>query len=222
MAKSAKRTKAIAYLRTASAANVGADKYSDKRQADAIAAFANRSRFEVVETYYGFSALLDKIEGNGVRTVIVEDASRFARDLMVQELGILLLIKRDVTVYACNGENLTETDDPMKRAMRQIAGVFAELEKHRLVSKLKSARDRKRPTGVKVEGRKALAETNPDAVKLAKRLRRASPKTGERMGLRKISSALADAGHLNERGQPFNAKSIQAMVDGPRPKEIVQ
>jgi DNA invertase Pin-like site-specific DNA recombinase len=32
----------------------------------------------------------------------------------------------------------------MKRAMRQIAGVFAELEKHRLVSKLKSARDRKR------------------------------------------------------------------------------
>jgi DNA invertase Pin-like site-specific DNA recombinase len=97
-----------------------------------------------IETRPGFSALLDKIEGNGVRTVIVEDASRFARDLIVQELGILLLIKRDVSVYACNGENLTETDDPMKRAMRQIAGVFAELEKHRLVSKLKSARDRKR------------------------------------------------------------------------------
>ena len=32
-----------------------------------------------------------------------------------------------MTVYACNGENLTETDDPMKRAMRQIAGVFAEI-----------------------------------------------------------------------------------------------
>ena len=28
----------------------------------------------------GFAALLDRIEGNGVRTVIVEDASRFARD----------------------------------------------------------------------------------------------------------------------------------------------
>jgi DNA invertase Pin-like site-specific DNA recombinase len=233
MAKSAKRTKAIAYLRTSSAANVGADKDSDKRQADAIASFARRSRFEVVETYYdaavsgadpietrpGFSALLDMIEGNGVRTVIVEDASRFARDFMVQELGILLLIKRDVTVYACNGENLTETDDPMKRAMRQTAGVFAELEKHWLVAKLKSARDRKRATGVKVEGRKALAETNPDAVRLAKRLRRASPKTGERMSLRKISSALADAGHLNERGQPYSAKSIQAMIDEPQPRK---
>ena len=118
MPKPAKRTKAIAYLRTSSAANVGADKDSDKRQADAIAAFADRRRFEVVEKYYdaavsgadpietrpGFSALLDMIEGNGVRTVIVEDASRFARDLMVQELGILLLIKRGVTVYACNGD----------------------------------------------------------------------------------------------------------------------
>jgi DNA invertase Pin-like site-specific DNA recombinase len=233
MVKSTNRTKAIAYLRTSSAANVGADKDSDKRQADAIASFAARSRFEVVETYYdaavsgadpietrpGFSALLDKIEGNGVRTVIVEDASRFARDLMVQELSILLLIKRDVAVYACNGENLTETDDPMKRAMRQMAGVFAELEKHRLVSKLKSARDRKRATGVKVEGRKTLAETNPDAVKLAKRLRRASPKTGERMSLRRISQRLEEAGHANERGQPYSAKSIQAMIDGPQPRK---
>jgi DNA invertase Pin-like site-specific DNA recombinase len=65
----------------ASAVNVGADKDSDKRQADAIASFARRSRFELVKTYYdaavsgadpieirpGFSALLDKIEGNGVR-----------------------------------------------------------------------------------------------------------------------------------------------------------
>jgi DNA invertase Pin-like site-specific DNA recombinase len=104
-------------------------------------------------------------------------------------------------------------------SLGQIAGVFAELEKHRLVSKLKSARDRKRATGVKVEGRKALAETNPDAVKLAKRLLRASPKTGERMSLRKIANALADAGHLNELGQPYSAKSIQAMIDGPQPRK---
>ena len=98
-----------------------------------------------------------------MRTVIVEDASRFARDLMVQELGILLLIKRGVTVYACNGENLTATDDPMKRAMRQIAGVFAELEKHRLVSKLKSARDRKRASTVSSRPHRQTA-SNPTPI----------------------------------------------------------
>ena len=40
-----------------------------------------------IETRAGFAALLDRIEGNGVRTVIVEDASRFARELMAQESG---------------------------------------------------------------------------------------------------------------------------------------
>jgi DNA invertase Pin-like site-specific DNA recombinase len=54
--------------------------------------------------------------------------------------------------------DLTVTDDHLKVAMRQIAGVFAQLEKARLVSKLKAARDRKRATGVKVEGRKSYAE----------------------------------------------------------------
>ena len=42
-----------------------------------------------IETRPGFNRLLDRIEGNGVRVVIMEDASRFARDLMTQELGIL-------------------------------------------------------------------------------------------------------------------------------------
>ena len=52
----------------------------------------------------------------------------------------------------------------------------------------------------------------PDAVALAKRLHRASPKTGKRISLRKIAAALAEAGHLNERRQPVNPKSIIAMV----------
>ena len=44
------RTPAIAYLRTSSAANVGADKGSDKRQRDAIAAYAKHAGFAVVDT----------------------------------------------------------------------------------------------------------------------------------------------------------------------------
>jgi hypothetical protein len=34
----------------------------------------------------------------GGLTIVVEDASRFARDLVAQELGVLLLIKRNVRV----------------------------------------------------------------------------------------------------------------------------
>ena len=128
-----------------------------------------------IETRPGFNRLLDRIEGNGVRVVIIEDASRFARDLMTQELGILSLIKLGVRVITATGDDLTDTCDPMKKAMRQIAGAFAELEKARLVHKLRGARERKREKGKRLtidgraicEGRKNLREIAPDAIEAA-------------------------------------------------------
>jgi len=163
---------AIAYLRTSSAANVGADKDSDRRQRDAIQAFAKHAGFTVVEEFYdaavsgadpidtrpGFRALLERIVSNGVRTVIVEDASRFARTLMVQEAGIATLAGLGVQVLTSRGDDLTESDDEMRVAMRQIAGVFSQLEKTRLVKKLKAARVRRRAEDGKCEGRKSFAE----------------------------------------------------------------
>ena len=114
---------------------------------------------------------------------MVEDVSRFARQLIVQEAGIIALIERDVRVLTASGDDLTETDDPFKVAMRQIAGVFAQLEKARLVGKLKAARDRKRATGTKVEGRKSHREIdsrdyNGRMINLAKKLWRRHPKAG--------------------------------------------
>ncbi len=220
-------TKAVAYLRTSSAANVGADKDSEKRQRAAIEAFAKRAGLSVVEAFYdaavsgadpietrpGFAALLDRIEGNGVRTVIVEDASRFARDLVTQELGILALIERGVTVLTASGDDLTNTSDPFKVAMRQIAGAFAQLEKARLVSKLRVARERKRATGVKVEGRKSYREMNPDMVAEAKRLHR-YPVNGRRRSLREVSAELAAAGYVTGTGKPYAAAAVAKMIEG--------
>src|SRR5262245_22210807 len=109
---------AISYVVTSYAANVGADKDSDPRQREAIQAFARRAGYELVGEFYdaavsgadpidtrpGFAAMLERIEGNGVRTVIVETTSRFARDLMVQEVGHAKLRER--------GINLIATDNP--------------------------------------------------------------------------------------------------------------
>ena len=225
---SKEKTKALAYLRTSSVSNVGSDKDSDKRQRAAIAAFARSHGFQIVEEFYdpgvsgadpietrpGFSALLDRIEGNGVRTVLVEDASRFARDLVTQELGILALIGRGVRVLTASGDDLTNTDDPFKIAMRQIAGTFAQLEKARLVAKLRGARERKRATGVKVEGRKSYAEWENGAamVRLAKRLHR-YPVNGQRRSLREVSKALALAGYVARSGKPFDPKLVARMVE---------
>jgi hypothetical protein len=62
--------------------------------------------------------LLDQIEGNGVRTVIVEDACRLARDLVAQELGIIALIRRGVRVLTANGDDLTDSSDPFGKMRR--------------------------------------------------------------------------------------------------------
>jgi DNA invertase Pin-like site-specific DNA recombinase len=221
----------VCCARTSSAANVGADKDSDKRQREAIRRFAKASGYEIVDEFYdaavsgadaigdrpSFRALLDRIETNGVRIVLIEDATRLARDLMVQETGVLSLIALGVTVLTASGDNLTETQDPMKKFMRQLAGAFAELEKARIVDKLRHARERIRQTGRKCEGRKSHAELRPDVVRAAKRLHRANPVTGKHRSLRKIAAELAKMGYVNDSGKPFAAASIKAMVEGPAP-----
>ena len=112
-----------------------------------------------------------------------------------------------------SGDDLTASDDPTRKMMRQIAGAFAEYEKARLVSKLRHARERQRKELGKCEGRKTHAELHPDIVALAKKLRRASPKSRDRLSYRKISAQLKKLGFVNERGQPYNPKSIKAMID---------
>jgi DNA invertase Pin-like site-specific DNA recombinase len=216
---------AVAYTRTSSAANVGADKDSEKRQRTAIEAFAKRAGFVLVgefsdpgvsgadpiEARPGFAALLDRIEGNGVRVVICEDASRFARELVTQELGIIALIRRGVRVLTASGDDLTDSSDPSRKMMRQIAGSFAEYEKARLVAKLRVARERKRAASGKCEGRKSWAELNPELVREAKRLRRRSPK-GHQRSMRDVAAELAKLGFVNERGTVFSASSVQSML----------
>ena len=225
MAKREKVQKVVAYMRTSSAANVGADKDSEKRQRAAIEAFANRAGTDVVAWFYdpavsgadpietrpGFSALLDRLEANGVHTVLVEDASRFARDLVTQELGLLALIKRGVRVLTANGDDLTDTSDPSRIMMRQIAGSFAQYEKARLVAKLRGARERVRETEGKCEGRKSYLERDPELVEQAKRLHRRSPK-GHRRSLREIARELAAMGYVNNKGQPHSASCIRSML----------
>ena len=81
---------AMAYLRTSSAANVGIDKDSEKRQRAAIEAFAAARGFELVGEFYdaavsgadpvhecpGFTAMLARIASNGARCIIVESPDR--------------------------------------------------------------------------------------------------------------------------------------------------
>jgi DNA invertase Pin-like site-specific DNA recombinase len=166
-----KLTPEIAYLRTSSAANIGTDKDSEHRQRRAIEAFAKRAGYEIVAEFYdaavsgpdhvntrgGFADMLKRIEGNGVRTILVETANRFARDLMVQEVGYAMLRERGIELIAADSPTSFLDDGPTSKLIRHVLGAIAEFDKAMTVAKLRGARERIRREKCKCEG-KSFAE----------------------------------------------------------------
>jgi DNA invertase Pin-like site-specific DNA recombinase len=216
---------AVTYLRTSSAANVGTDKDSDKRQRAAIEAFAKRSGFAIVDEYYdaavsgadpvdqrpGFVEMLQRLATNGAKTIIVESPDRFAPDLTVQLVGHDMLKGLGIGIIPASAPDYFTEDTPTAVLVRQMLGAIAQFEKASSVAKLAAARKRKRETVGRCEGRKPLRETRPDVVALARKLRRRKPKGGQ-LSLRAVSKELAARGYLNERGAPYAAKSVASML----------
>jgi hypothetical protein len=81
------RTPAIAYLRTSSAANVGADKGSDRRQRDAIATYAKHAGLAVVDTYY--DAAVQRPSGPAPHVDQRQDAELLGDELAGKPAGVL-------------------------------------------------------------------------------------------------------------------------------------
>jgi len=183
---------AVAYLRTSSATNVGIDKDSDKRQREAIEAFAKHAGFTLVGEYYdkavrgadridqrpGFSEMLQKLASNCAKTIIVESPDRFARDLAVQLAGHDMLKALGIAIIPASAPDFFIEDTPTAVLVRQVLGAIAQFEKASSVAKLAAARKRKREREGRCEGRRSLSETRPDVVALARTLRRRRPRAG--------------------------------------------
>ena len=158
--------------------------------------------------------MLDKLESNGVRMVLVEDASRFARSVLAQELGVLVMMQRGAAVVTVNtGDDLTQSDDPTKVAMRQLAGVFAQFEKARLVQKLKAARDRKSAElGMRIEG-PSYRRQRPEAFQALQELRAAHPDWSQEQ----LADGLFERGIATREGKRLHqtqvGRLIRQMVD---------
>ena len=220
---------AVAYLRTSSKANCGEDKDSGKRQMRAVEAYAKRAGYEIVlppyhdegvsgadpiDTRPGFAAMLAYLAQHAeARTILVESASRFARDLAVQILGHDLLKARGITLIPVDAPDYFRDETPTAVMVRQILGAVSQFEKAALVSKLRAARDRKRlATGKKVGGRPSHTEAHPDVVALARSLRWANKRMREKRSLRAIAAELAKAGHVANSGKPYGPSAVLSML----------
>lgn len=218
---------AVAYFRTSSATNVGADKDSLRRQQDAVNAYAQAHGLEVVRTFYdaavsgadpvmdrpGFAEMLAYILGNGARIVLVENASRFARDLAVQIAGHDMLRSRGITLVPVDAPNHFQDETPTATMVRSILGAVSQFEKEALVLKLRKARDRKSAQlGRRIEGAKWVQDPakNPRAPQAAVKAARAAHAKG--LSLRAISAELAAKGFASRSGKPYSAQSIKVLL----------
>jgi DNA invertase Pin-like site-specific DNA recombinase len=219
-----KRTPAVAYLRTSSLTNVGGDKDSARRQAEAMQTYANAKGLTITVMFFdagvsgadpvderpGFCAMLDYMSGNGASVILVENASRFARDLAVQITGHDYLKGLGYDLIPADAPDHFTDETPTAVMVRQILGAVSQFEKATVVSRLRQARKRKRAETGRCEGRKPPP---PKLVKEAKRLHRKSPKSGKRRSLRTISRELADLGHLSPIGKPYSAEGIRKLLN---------
>jgi len=81
-------------------------------------------------------AALQTIAGNGVRTIIVETANRFARDLIVQETGWKRLHADGITLIAADSPDQFVDETPTAVLIRQILGAVAQFDKAMTVLQL--------------------------------------------------------------------------------------
>jgi DNA invertase Pin-like site-specific DNA recombinase len=163
---------------------------------------------DTIDSRPGFMAALEKIASNGVRTIIVETANRFARDLIVQETGYKRLREAGIAIIAADAPEQFVDDTPTSVLIRQILGAVAEFDKAMTVAKLRGARERKRAKLGKCEGRKSYAEAKPELVELAKQLAATEPPKSQRQ----ISTALAERGHVTATGRPFSPSAVKSML----------
>lgn len=219
--------KAFGYVRVSSKGQVEGDGFT--RQEETINSYAGKAGY-TVERFFreegisgttgeldrpAFQEMMEEILRNGVRTIIVERLDRLAREYRVQESLLIYLASKEVTlINASTEENVTQSiqDDPMKKALIQMQGIFAELEKNLLVKKLRKARERKRESEGKCEGRKSYAEAAPEVIQEIKRLRRKPKGSDKRRTYKEIAEELNAKGFKTRTGKAFTGQIVQNIL----------
>ncbi len=224
--------KALSYLRVSGLGQVDGDGFT--RQAQAIAAFARRAALTIADTYKdtgvsgttdledrpGLAALLDRIESNGVRIVVVERADRLARDLIVSETILGQFRERGVKVFDAEGVDLTVADgDPTRTLIRQVLGAVAEFDRRVTVLKLRAARERIRRATGRCEGRKPFGDTPGeksalDRILALRRGRRAHPG----LSFEKIAATLNAEGVPTRTGTAWAPATVYGIVRRQSPR----
>jgi site-specific DNA recombinase len=157
--------KAFAYLCVSGESQIEGDGFP--RQRAAVKKWADQNNVRIVRFFEergvsgstdiedrpAFQEMLTALLSNGTRMVLIERLDRIARDIVVQESILKELNRKGFELVSVSEPDLCSAD-PYRSAMRQMLGVFAELDRKTIVLKLRAARQRKKQQTGRCEGRK--------------------------------------------------------------------
>lgn len=159
-----------------------------------------------------FQAMVSYMLDTDTKIILIEGLDRLARAMRVQEQLLLYLAAKGLTLYAANtGENITEAvmGDPMKKALVQIQGVFAELDKSMIVAKLRKGRERTKTKNGRCEGQKPFGHYEGEGLTLAAiRTNREVLK----MSCKDIAAALNSRRLPTRSGRPWSAPVVAKIL----------
>lgn len=225
--------KAIGYARVSTLTQ--RDNETIESQVRALREYAKANGYELVDVYRD-----DGVSGSDQDRVIrlgryIQDRAkdfdvllftyfdRLSRDLFLQLFIEKELQKAGKSYLAIFQESLSEEDNPMVRAMRQMAGVFAELEKNMIVQRLANGRKHKTlERGIKASGnvpfgyiyegkgtKDKRVEVDPEQGEIVREMFSMALR-GESLG--RIANNLGERGVVNSRGRAFNRAAVHKVL----------
>jgi len=211
--------KCFVYLRVSGKSQVEGDGF--ERQLLACEGYASSRDIEIAEVFReegisgtkelddrpALSALLAALEENGIKTILIAQVDRLARDLMVQETIIADMQKSGYTLISVAEPDLCSTD-PSRILIRQIFGALAQYDRAMIVLKLRGARQRKKMKYGKCEGAKAFGDKDgeTDVLHQMRSLRAAGQSCD------KIAEALNANGVLSRRGKKWLGCTVNRIL----------
>jgi DNA invertase Pin-like site-specific DNA recombinase len=222
----------VAYLRVSTARQV--DGYGLADQEKQVRAWCRQRGYRLVRIIKdeGKSGTLDAAERPGLLDVlkavkareadgvVMRDLDRIARTLTVQEAVLAQLWKLGGHAFIVTSPDeipADDPDDPMRTAMRQMAGVFAQLERAMAIKRMRNGRQVKADQGGYAFGSpafglraagKALAPDEREQEAIA----RIAELDSEGKSLREIIAALESEGVPSKRGGRWHPATVNRVL----------
>jgi DNA invertase Pin-like site-specific DNA recombinase len=223
-----------AYLRVSTAQQAEEDRFGLPRQRHDVEQFIVRSddehvlMAEYVEVASGtngiagrvaFPDMLMALRDGDIEGIVLSDITRLSRLLTTQEALLASIWASGGRVFTSDGAEVAQDDpdDPMRTAMRQMSGVFAQLERSMISKRLRDGRKAKArvtpgyawtfaPAGFeKVDGALVAVADAP----IWQAHRRARDLHAQGMTLRAVAEVLTTEGLATPSGKPGTWTPIQ-------------